>query len=172
MKLKSLQHEKYFLKRLVHWQYDLEVAGLAAQQILTRHLHQSQDADDQALLVCLNICLTVSYWRPFTQSKGAEGVPRSLPDGFLDRYTDSERELHCSVKRSRNTAHAHSDPESMQVDFMVVDGPFAVPRWSNPFQPLTRSEVERLNSMISKILASIRDEQVRIQVLLDPGDLF
>lgn len=168
----QLDAKKRLYKRLFSGYLDLEVAQCAAQQILSRNLHSATEVDDRILLLCLNICLTVSYFRPFTGNRSKENLPQSIPEGILRNLDACEMRLHEQIKAIRNRDHAHSYLDSDSIRMMVVPGPFAMPRWRNPFEPLSRQQVIELERMISKLLSAISREQRQIESFLEEGDTF
>lgn len=169
---RQLDAEKKLYKRLFSAYFDLEVAQATAHQILSRKLHSATDADDRILLWCLNISLTVSYCRPFSSSRSEERLPQTIPERILRVFNASEMGVHRRIKEIRDKDHAHSDLAMGSIRVVVAPGPAAVPRWRNPFAPLSQEVVTQLETMISKLIAEISAEQARIQSSLRPGDAF
>jgi hypothetical protein len=150
-------------ERHVHWRIDLCHAIRCVDQILNRHLHDSEDPSDADLLKCLTTALIVSYCRPFTDSNAPSGVPRILPKSYRSEWTDSEAKLHKSLLERRHRDQAHSDANGRETTFRQIKGPkgssVRVPFCRDPDGPLDREAVEGVRVLAGKILAKVIEQE-------------
>ena len=171
--MKRVDAVKRLLKRLLHSHHDLCQAQQCVKQILGRNLHAAREPFDRRLLECLNTALIVSYWRPFSNNKGAVDVDPDLPDRFRRILTPAERALHQRLGRARKQDQAHCDPRGRSIRISVSGlGGEAAHRTRPVRTPLSLPEIQQLDEIISKLLAAILEEQSRIVRHLNPGNTF
>jgi len=172
---KRTEYDKKLFKRLIISERDLDHASRFADLILQRNLHACTDEESRYLHRGLNLALIVAYCRPFSGNKGNNDTAGDLPGRYLRELSDQEQALHSHVLDLRNRDHAHSDPAGHTVQVSVADlggGPVASAIGRNAYVPLPREDTERLRSMITKLMAHILEEHVRIQQSLQIGNKF
>lgn len=170
------RQDRRLFKRLLHAHMSLDHAACCVRQILGRNLHDSpRGREDSRLLRCLNTALIVSYASPFSRNTGSEDVAPSLPGKYLDVLDPAERSFHDRIVEARNRDHAHSDPLSLSVRVSVerVFGEILVtPIGRDPFAPLERDDVERLQAILEKLMLRIQVEQQRLAKTFTPDEEF
>jgi hypothetical protein len=111
--------------------------------------------------------LVVSYARPFSRNRGAR-TTRSLPNRFLDQFTEAERATHTRILDLRHQEFAHSDEDAADVHIAVVPGdPSTVSGiWRRPRVLFDRDEMARVGECIRKLREAIDHELRRLRAEL------
>lgn len=147
----------------------------ALKQILGDDLHCATAAFDKRPLECLNTALVVSYWRPFSNNRGAIDVDPALPGRYRRCFRLAERALHERIGRARKEDQLipTQGGRSIRITVSELNGVTVVtPTGRDPFVPLHRHEIKRLDAMISMLLTTILEDQTRIVRTLKVGESF
>ena len=171
----SLTDDRALFKRLVISYHDLAEARTFLNRLAGLNGEQPPPQEDSIQLDALRVALVVSYSRPFSGNRSLPGVASTLPNRFLEKLTEHERDLHERLIRLRNKEFAHSDPDSADVKVSMSSAggaPVAIPVSRVTRLDPAGNELDVLNRIFSKMLTAISVEMERIQAKLRPGETF
>jgi len=149
-------------KRLAISRGDLYDALVFANTLKRQGLHVDIDelesdefasSDDYMLLRAVAIAIVVTYSRPFGHNYG-EDARSTIPDSYLDCFTERQMELHRKVLQRRNREYAHSDGSRYEV--RAVQG--LPPSVFLPKDFFLIEDLDELIRMIEKLIEQIESD--------------
>lgn len=143
---------------------DLEQSRAFAEYIIHRKW-RDRGPKSKLIHLAFNTSLIVSYCRPFTVHKNAEGLkvwPTQLTQHIIGVLTPNEIELHDALINCRHTTYAHSDASAHLIPGFPYGGP-SIQLTKDPFYYLlTKSETTMLQGIIVKWIKHLRKEKSKL----------
>lgn len=129
-------------------------AGELTYYILRHEIYKDTEinTDENVLQKALNTALVVTYARPFSRNHGAAQLLECL--NIREIYSEEEFELHELVRTLRNRLSAHSD--ASEFSFFTTPQNRYVPMLGLGVPTLNKEDLERLRSMLTKLMDAIR----------------
>ncbi len=150
--------------RLLISRRDFKQAHDFASYILGNRLHDSKDCRP---LEAFNCAMIIAYSRPFSgNDRRVEKKVPDLPVSLLKGLSQAEKEMHEVVMSDRNTAFAHSDSSTIDLQpeiWTIADKKFLVPWANDTTAPLTRDATEVFQALAKKMMWKVLEERMRLE---------
>ena len=136
-----------------------------SEYILQRRLPGKKGKKVRLIHLAFNTSLIVSYSRPFTGNKNAEGKTERSPlkERVGEVLSEVEQKVHAKVVQRRNSTYAHSDARMYLIRGFDY-GSRSLHLMVDPFYALlTESETAMLNVIIGKWIKHLLRERAKLK---------